>query len=113
MQCLVQEHHLSGRRVDVKRAVNKDDGGGGTGGGGGGMGAGGGGGGGGTSIDKTVDWACPECGNTNQGWRHTCTRWAAHWGGAKCRCSWPVCACTLPSALQCEPNPACCGGAGL
>lgn len=44
-KCLVMEHHLGGRRVDVKRAVNKEEGGGG--GGGGGMGGGGGGMGGG------------------------------------------------------------------
>lgn len=39
------------------------------------MGGGGGGRGGGTgSQDKTQDWACEECGNTNYGWRHTCNR---------------------------------------
>ena len=43
-KCLVMEHHLAGRRVDVKRAVGKEhDGGGGSSAvaaGGGGMGAG-------------------------------------------------------------------------
>lgn len=84
-KCLVQEHHLSGRRVDVKRAVNKDDGGGATGGSGGGGGGARGGmpAAGGGPVDKTVDWVCPECGNTNQGWRHTCTRCKTR------RANWP------------------------
>lgn len=36
-----------------------------------------GGGGGGRDAggdDKTQDWVCAECGNTNYGWRHTCNR---------------------------------------
>lgn len=71
-KCLVQEHHVAGRRVDCKRAIGQGEGGG-----GGGMqqmGGGRGGGGGGGPVDKTQDWACEECGNVNQGWRHTCSR---------------------------------------
>ena len=37
-KCLVMEHHLAGRRVDVKRAVGKDEAPGGVGGMGGGRG---------------------------------------------------------------------------
>jgi RNA recognition motif-containing protein len=93
-KCLVMEHHLAGRRVDVKRAVGKDEAGGGLVGGGGGGGGGGfgdrggsgmhqmGGGGGGRmggggqqpGDEKMLDWNCAECGNTNYGWRHTCNR---------------------------------------
>ena len=75
-KCLVQEHHIAGRRVDCKRAIGQGEVAPSGPGGGGGMHQMGGRGGGGSSapVDKTQDWVCAECSNSNPGWRHTCTR---------------------------------------
>lgn len=78
-KCLVQEHFIAGRRVDCKRAIGQGEIAPGGGGGAGGMhqtgGRGGGTSAGGGPVDKTQDWVCAECSNSNPGWRHTCTRW--------------------------------------
>ena len=89
-KCLVMQHSLNGKTVELKRAVKKEEmagggmygdgsyGGAGGGFGGGGYGGGGGvgpmrGGGGGT---RQNDWLCPvdTCRNKNFGWREACNR---------------------------------------
>lgn len=90
-KCLVVEHTLGGRRVDAKRAMSREESGRGAGAGAGAGGlpalapwqqGGAGGAAGGAQHDRTVDWVCEECGNSNPGWRHTCQRCGA-------RCSPP------------------------
>lgn len=78
-KCLVMSHSLSGKTVELKRAVKKEDmsGSGGMGMGGMGMGAGygmGGGAGGPMRGNKQPDWMCKDCGNKNFGWREVCNR---------------------------------------
>ncbi|EIE22873.1 hypothetical protein COCSUDRAFT_66433 [Coccomyxa subellipsoidea C-169] len=82
-KCLVMQHFLNGKQVEIKRAVKKEEMGGGP-GAGGGMGAGAGGGGGGyvggaggpVRGGKEADWICPDqnCANKNFGWRQACNR---------------------------------------
>ena len=73
-------HSLSGKTVELKRAVKKEDmsGGGGMGMGGMGMGGAGygmgGGAGGPMRGNKQPDWMCKDCGNKNFGWREVCNR---------------------------------------
>ena len=79
-KCLVMSHSLSGKTVELKRAVKKEDmsGGGGMGMGGMGMGGAGygmgGGAGGPMRGNKQPDWMCKDCGNKNFGWREVCNR---------------------------------------
>lgn len=79
-KCLVMSHTLSGKTVELKRAVKKEDmsGSGGMGMGGMGMGGGGygmgGGAGGPVRGNKQPDWMCKDCGNKNFGWREICNR---------------------------------------
>lgn len=80
-KCLVMSHSLSGKTVELKRAVKKEDMGGGSVGmgmgsmgmGGGGYGMGGGAG-GPMRGNKQPDWMCKDCGNKNFGWREVCNR---------------------------------------
>ncbi|DBA69944.1 TPA: hypothetical protein ACH3X2_012437 [Trebouxia sp. C0005] len=79
-KCLVMQHSLSGKTVELKRAVKKEDMSGGGGGMMGGMGGGsngygmGGGAGGPMRGNKQPDWLCRDCGNKNFGWREVCNR---------------------------------------
>ncbi|CAL5229182.1 g12460 [Coccomyxa viridis] len=87
-KCLVKQHTLNGKQVEIKRAVKKEEMGGGTGGsygggagggygeGAGGYGGGGGGAGGPVRQGREADWICPDgnCHNKNFGWRTHCNR---------------------------------------
>ena len=71
-KCLVMQHSLNGRTVELKRAIRKEDmapgptntyGAGPSGGSGGPVRSG-----------KQPDWTCPDCKNKNFGWREICNR---------------------------------------
>ncbi len=72
-KCLVMQHSLNGRTVELKRAIRKED-----------MapgstgttyaGSSGGGSGGPVRGGKQPDWTCPDCRNKNFGWREVCNR---------------------------------------
>ncbi|KAK9823203.1 hypothetical protein WJX72_001083 [[Myrmecia] bisecta] len=74
-KCLVVSHTLAGKRVELKRAVRKEEmAAGGDGGYGMDGGYGGGGAGGPMRTQKQPDWICPDCKNKNFGWREQCNR---------------------------------------
>ena len=72
-KCLVMQHSLNGRTVELKRAIRKEDMAPGSSGASYGGGQGGGSG-GPVRGGKQPDWSCPDCKNKNFGWREVCNR---------------------------------------
>ena len=72
-KCLVMQHSLNGRTVELKRAIKKEDMAPGSSGNTYG-GSSGGGSGGPVRGAKQPDWTCPDCKNKNFGWREICNR---------------------------------------
>ena len=73
-KCLVMQHSLNGRTVELKRAIRKEDMAPGSSGAAYGGGAQSGGAGGPVRGGKQPDWSCPDCKNKNFGWREVCNR---------------------------------------